>query len=239
MRKTPKYALLLASALAVAASAQAQYVNGDLLVGFTGGSQDFIYDLGQASSLTLGRTWNLGANLGTQFGLLGAQTIFTERHIYATSFDSVNENGFSPANLFFNARADITTIAGGLTVGNSRTTTPSAADWTTGWTYQTAQAAGTPGNTFQNDYFNPNVSVSSIAYLYDNLNSGTVTAAGFFSYNSSSGQLAYGVTAVPEPTTFSLLGGLGLLALAVRRKLAKAWPAVGLEKRLGEKLSRQ
>jgi len=191
MRKTPKYALLLASALAVAASAQAQYVNGDLLVGFTGGSQDFIYDLGQASSLTLGRTWNLGANLGTQFGVLGAQS--TGRHIYATSFDNVNENGFSPANLFFNARADITTIAGGLTVGNSRTTTPAAADWTTGWTYQTAQAAGTPGNTFQNDYFNPNVSVSSIAYFYDNLNSGTVTAAGFFSYNSSSGQFQFGV----------------------------------------------
>jgi hypothetical protein len=216
MRKTPKYALLLASALAVAASAQAQYVNGDLLVGFTGGSQDFIYDLGQASSLTLGRTWNVGANLGTQFGVLGAQSILTDKHIYATSFDSVNENGFSPANLFFNARADITTIAGGLTVGNSRTTTPTDQ---TGWTYQTAQAAGTPGNTFQNDYFNPNVNVSAMAYLYDNLNSGTVTAAGFFSYNSSSGQLAYGVTAVPEPTAFSLLGGMGLLALAVRRKL--------------------
>jgi len=36
------------------------------------------------------------------------------------------------------------------------------------------------------------------------------------------GQLAYSVTAMPEPTTFSLLGGLGLLVLAVRRKLARA-----------------
>jgi hypothetical protein len=220
MRKTPKYALLLASALAVAASAQAQYVNGDLLLGFTGGSQDFIYDLGQASSLTVGETWNLGANLGTEFGVLGAQN--TGRLIYATSFDNVDESGFSPANLFFNARADITTIAHDLTAGNSRTTTPTAPDWTTGWTYQTAQAAGTPGNTFQNDYFTPNVSVSSIAYLYDNLNDGTVSPASFFSYNSGSGQLGYGVTAVPEPATFSLLGGLGLLALAFRRKPAKA-----------------
>jgi hypothetical protein len=220
MRKTPKYALLLASALAVAASAQAQYVNGDLLVGFTGGSQDFIYDLGQASSLSLGQTWNIGANLGTQFGVLGAQN--TGKHVYATSFDSANENNFSPAGLFPNARADITTIAGGLTLGNSRTTTPAAADWTTGWTYQTAQAAGTPGNTFQNDYFNPNVSVASKAYLYDNLNDGTVISDNFFSYNSSSGQLAFGVIAIPEPTTVSLLGGLGLLALAVHRKFAKA-----------------
>ena len=218
MRKTPKYALLLASALAVASSAQA-YVNGDLLVGFTGGSQDFIYDLGQASSLTLGQTWNLDANLGAQFGVLGVQN--TGQHIYATSFDSLNENNFAPTGLFPNARADIATIAGGLTLGNSRTTTQAAFDWTTGWTYQTAQAAGTPGNTFQNDYFNPNVSVASNANLYDNLNNGTVTPLSFFSYNPYSGQLAYGVTAVPEPTTIGL-GGLGLLALAVRRKLAKA-----------------
>jgi hypothetical protein len=220
MKQTTKYALLAASALAVAASAQAQYVNGDLLVGFTGGSQDFIYDIGQASSLTLGHTWNVGANLGTQFGILGAQS--TGRHIYATSFDNVNENSFSPAGLFPNARADITTIAGGLTAGNSRTTTSTAADWTTGWTYQTAQAAGTPGNTFQNDYFNPNVSVSSRAYLYDNLNDGTVTPDSFFSYDSASGQLAYGAIAVPEPATLSLLGGFGLLALAARRQLIKA-----------------
>lgn len=218
MRKTSKYALLAASALAVVASAQAQYVNGDLLVGFSGGTSDFIYDLGQVGSLYDGKTWNVGSNLGTQFGVLGAQS--TGRHIYATSFDNVNENSFYPAGLFPNARADITTIAGGLTASNSRTTTPTAADWTTGWTYQTAQAAGTPGNTFQNDYFSPNVSVSSAAYFYDNLNDGTVTGGGGsqFTYDSISGNLTY----IPEPTTSSLFAGFGLLAFVLRRQLSKA-----------------
>ena len=43
MKNTSKYALLMASALVVAASAQAaQYANGDLLLGFSGGSQDFV-----------------------------------------------------------------------------------------------------------------------------------------------------------------------------------------------------
>jgi hypothetical protein len=214
MRKTPKYALLLASALAVAASAQAQYVNGDLLVGFTGGSQDFIYDLGQISSLTFGRTWNLGANLGTQFGVVGALT--SGKYIFATSFDSA-ENGYNYSTAFFNQdRADISTIAGSLTLGQSRTTTPTD---TTGWTMETAQAAGTPGNYLFNHMFNPNVSVDSPAYFF--ANGSTVTPYSFFSYDSSSGQLAFGTTAVPEPATFSLLAGLGLLLLSFRRQLVK------------------
>ena len=215
MKKTTKYALLAASAFAAAASAQAQYVNGDLLIGFTGGTSDFIYDLGQASSLSVSQTWNVGANLGLQFGVVGSQQ--TGRHIYATSFDSVNENSYDPTGLWPNARADITTIAQGLTLGQSRNTDP--AD-TTGWTFQTAQPPGTAGNTFQNDFFNPNVSASSTAYLYDNLNTGTVTPDGSFSYDSASGLLAY--SAVPEPSTLSLLGGFGLLALALRRQRMKA-----------------
>jgi hypothetical protein len=214
MRKTPKYALLLASALAVAASAQAQYVNGDLLVGFTGGSQDFIYDLGQASSLTLGRTWNLGANLGTQFGVLGA--LNSGSYIFATSADSA-ENGYNYSTAFFNQdRADISSIAGSLTLGQSRTTAPTD---TTGWTMETAQAAGTPGNYLFNHMFNPNVSVDSTAYFF--ANGSTVTPDSFFSYNSFSGQLAFGTAAVPEPTTVSLMGGLGLLLLAFRRRFVK------------------
>ena len=69
-------------------------------------------------------------------------------------------------------------------------------------------------------FFNPNVSASSTAYLFDNLNSGTVTPDGSFSYDSASGLLAY--SAVPEPSTLSLLGGFGLLALALRRQRMKA-----------------
>jgi len=214
MRKTSKYALLLTSALAVATSAQA-YNNGDLLVGFTGGSQDFIYDLGPASSLTIGETWNIGANLGTQFGVVGA--LNSGSHIYATSSDSA-ENGYNYSTAFFNQdRADISTIAGSVVPGQSRTTTPTD---TTGWTMETAQSAGTPGNYLFNHMFNPNVSVYSTAYLFDNSGVGA-TPDSYFQYNPS-GQLAFGTAAVPEPATFSLLGVFGLLALAARRQLIKA-----------------
>ena len=105
MKRTTQYALLAASAIALAASAQAQYVNGDLLVGFTGGSQDFIYDLGQFSTLTLGKTWNIGPARGTEFGIVGA--LNSGSHIFATSSDSA-ENGYNYYPAFFNqVRADI------------------------------------------------------------------------------------------------------------------------------------
>jgi hypothetical protein len=214
MKDLSKIVLSAVAALGVAASAHAQYVNGDLLVGFTGGTSDFIYDLGSYSSLALGQSWNLGANLGTQFGVVGAQNL--GKHIYATSSDSA-EGSFYPGAFFNQARANVTTIAGGLTAGNSRTPDPSD---TTSWTYQTAQAAGTPGNTFQNNFFNPNTLTGTAAYFFDNDTiNGTVTPENMFTYNSGSGMLTYQV--VPEPSTFALLGVMGMAGVTVRRRLAR------------------
>ncbi len=65
--------LVVTAALAAAASAQAQqYADGDLLVGFAGSGNDFIYDLGSVTSLSPGETWTVGASAGTQFGVVGA-----------------------------------------------------------------------------------------------------------------------------------------------------------------------
>jgi len=213
MKRTSKYALLAASALAVAASAQAQYVNGDLLLGFKGGASDFIYDLGQASTLYQGKTWTVGASLGTQFGVVGS--LNSGRHLYSTSFDSANENAFSPTGLFLNARSHFATLAQGITLNGSRTTT--SAD-TTGWSVQTDPIAA--GNTLRNDWYDPNVTAAATAYLWDNTDVGGKTLAGSFSYDSAGGGLTYSL--VPEPSTFSLVGSMGLLAFAVRRKFAKA-----------------
>ena len=208
MKNTLKYPLLAAAALAVASSAQA-YTNGDLLVGFTGGSSDFIYDLGSVSSLTDGKTWNVGTSLGSQFGVVGA--LSSGKHIYATSSDSA-ENGYLYSTAYFNQdNANIGTIAGSLTVGLSRTTTP--AD-TTGWTMQTAQSAGTPGNYLFNNLFNPNVTVDSPAYFFDN--AAAATPDGIFRYNAVDGVLAF--SAVPEPTSIGILTVAGLLAVVMRRR---------------------
>lgn len=210
-----KVMLSAAAALGVAVSAQAQYVNGDLLLGFTGGTSDFILDLGPYSSLTVGQTWNVGANQGTQFGVVGALNL--GQIIYATSSDSA-EGSFNPQGLFTATRADVATLAqGSLTVGGSVALIPSL---TYSWTYQTDRPAGTPGKSFENDFFNPNVNVGSPAYFFKNANGGSVTAADAFSYNSGSGVLSYQAV-VPEPGTLSLLAVMGLAGLAVRRGLVR------------------
>ncbi|HWX20857.1 MAG TPA: hypothetical protein VN578_13240 [Candidatus Binatia bacterium] len=215
MKRTLKMALLAGAGLAFATSVQAQnYVNGDLLVGFTGGSSDFIYDLGQASSLTFGQTWNVGAGRGTQFGVVGAQS--TGKFIYATSANGA-ENGFNPTALYNTASSNVRTISGqptALTLGTSRTPAPSD---TTSWTYQTAQAAGSPGNTFQNNFFNPNVAAGSTAYFFANPNTGGVIPEGFFTYDTVGGMVTY----VPEPTVLSLAAGASLLVFSFRCQLAR------------------
>jgi len=214
MKNKMKIALLSTACLLMAGPARAQnYGNGDLLLGFTGGANDFIYDLGQFSSLTLGETWNVGPGRGTKFGVVGAQS--GGKHIYATSFDSA-ENSFDPLALYNTAAANVMTVSGqpiAVTVGTSRAT--SSGD-TTGWTYQTAQAPGTPGNTFQNNFFNPNVDVGATAYFFDNANTGIVTPKNVFTYDSANGILTY--SQVPEPAVGCLLLGGGLLIMSLRRQ---------------------
>ena len=218
MKRSIKTALSAVVALTAAASAQA-YVNGDLLAGFTGTGvdyTDFIFDLGQATSLYDGETWTLNTGLsatGLQFGVIGAQS--SGKHIYATSGDTADSYSINPAGLFQQSRADITTIAQSLTAGNYRTTDSSD---TTGWTYETAQAPGTPGNVFFNHYGFPNVAAGTTAYFYDGANSGNVASIGAFAFDAASGVLTYSTSVVPEPGVGALLGVLGAVTVAARRK---------------------
>src|SRR5262252_5556328 len=145
MKNSIKLAVL-AAALGAATSTQAAYTSRDLLVGFTDGSTDHIFDIGGASGLFNGETWNLGsffgtANLGSVFGVIGStSTIGQGQHVWATSSDP-NQNGFVQAGQWSAAHANVATVGSTLTSGTGRTTT--AAD-TTGWWFQTDQPANTP-----------------------------------------------------------------------------------------------
>jgi hypothetical protein len=210
MKTTTIRAWLAAAGLMAALPATAaNYTYGDLLVGFDGSGNNFIYDLGQFSSLSIGETWNVGANLGTRFGVVGGTVGGT--HIYATSSD-YNELSYDPTGNGSTAISNIKTLSGqpnAITLGGSRT--PTAGD-TTGWTYQTDQAAGAPGNTFFNNYFNPNVSAGATAFFFDNLNSGAVGQAGAFVYDGVGGVLTF----VPEPGSSALFILGGMVALVSR-----------------------
>lgn len=195
MNRISKLAFVAVSALVITSSSQAG--NGELIVGFTGGSSDFLYDLGAYTSLVSGMTWSLGASRGNGFGVVGYQT--TGRHIYATSSDSA-ENGYvltAGSGAFNPIRADMDAIFGTLTPGMSRTTTPSDQS---GWTYNCAQPFGTPGGILQNDlFYTPNVDASTKAYFFDNAGGSAAVPKGYFTYNSGSGILTYTLAAAPPP----------------------------------------
>jgi hypothetical protein len=213
--------LSAAAALGVVVSAQAQYASGDLLVGFTsspGAGNDYILDIGPLSGLALGQQWTIPSSVGasaTEFGVVG--TLNLGSLVFATSSDSA-ESGFNPTGLFGYARVGVTTIAANNGLTGAGTSATPAQSLTYSWTSETDLAAGSGGTTtFENAFFNPNVSVNSPAFFFQNANSGTVTAENMFTYNSASGQLTYQV--VPEPSTVSLLAVMGLAGLAVRRRL--------------------
>src|ERR1017187_441324 len=106
MKHLLKNLLIATATVAVAASAQAQYHNGDLLLGFTqaGAANDYILDLGSLASLSDGQTWNLGttlngnvANLNNlSWGVLGA--LSAGGNIFSTTDGTATPNPFTSYN---------------------------------------------------------------------------------------------------------------------------------------------
>ena len=92
MSNQNKFMFLAATAAAFACASQAATYNGDLLIGFTTGvGNDVIYDLGAATSLTDGQTWNLGSQLSgfnlnnVSWGVIGDKNISTVRYAWTTT----------------------------------------------------------------------------------------------------------------------------------------------------------
>src|SRR5437899_450692 len=92
MKRITKTAILVAVALAAAASTQAATYTGDLILGFTSQSgNDFIVDIGQASALTSGQTFNLSGSLGgfnlntVNWGIVGDKNVGGIRNVWTST----------------------------------------------------------------------------------------------------------------------------------------------------------
>jgi len=93
------------------------------------------------------------------------------------------------------------------------------------WSETIANAAGTGGRWVVN-FGNPNsktpasFTTSQNAELFFSTITGSVVDEGHFTLGSD-GSLSFTGAVVPEPSTYGLLGGIGLLALSLRRQLVR------------------
>jgi hypothetical protein len=218
-------AVLLAAALAAAASTQAATYNSDLILGFTSQSgNDFVYDLGAASSLTSGETWTLtsqlaGYTLGSvNWGVVGTATIGTARTAWVTVGTGLTPNTVPNTSAWGKINtADSAIFSSFTTAGAGNSATPSSAD-ANGWNQQTIN--GSLATQYHNVYEIPNVTGTTSADFYSVIGNGSAPSqVGTFSLDSTGTVTFTAFTPVPEPATYGVLAGLGLLALSLRRQM--------------------
>lgn len=221
MRKKLR-AVLLAAALAAAASTQAATYSGDLLIGFTSQSgNDFLYDLGQASSLFSGETFNLigplaGFNLSTvQWGVIGDKNVGGMRTAWTTT------GGLAPTTIPSSAAwATIDTatksIYQNFPLGGAGDNFSIAATDDNSWNQQTINGALT--TQYHNAYENPNVIGIGSASLFSLVANGSAPSQVGSLSLSANGTVTF--TAVPEPSA-CMLAGIGLLGLSFWKRMAK------------------
>ena len=251
MKQSSK-ATLLAVGVAMASSmAHAVFVPNDLYLGFTKGSasSDYIVDLGSASTVGVGGgsvvdlssdvsgstfTSIFGSSpVGVSMGVVGGKAVFPSSYdIYATAFRGNGAfyppnagsdlSGFNHSqNTISSGTADVGQMAFNVPAGGSLT------DPNKSWTTDIAPTLN--ANTFYGATgVNPNSAIDSSDVLYEDLWQATPSSAykylGFFTLDMSGSNpsLTFTSAMIPEPTTFSLLGGGLLLFLGFRRKFQQA-----------------
>jgi hypothetical protein len=235
--------MVLVAATAVAAStAQAQYTQGDLLGGFTYGSgNDVILDLGSYASLVNGEQWNVGALLqsatvgnhaslaGVQFGVLGVAPAggpAGTRPIWSTYAGPAGNLGTFTATKFSTFSLPAATLGGLVTTAGSGNIVGYGTDTSSDSISFFNESDPLQVNTWGANYgVDPKSAAFSSAPVvlstYQTILNGTLpTTQPPLSFTlTADGQLTYGAVAVPEPATYGLLAGLGVLALSVRRQV--------------------
>lgn len=223
MKKLYKAALLAALGLASVSAVQAATYNGDLVVGFTlQTGNDLVYDLGSLSSLGASHSWSLGSLFTTTFGggydinslnwgVVGTQVNKQVGYITLGSL-SLNQ---ADLNAMYAGAAGLE--AGFPTVGAGTHIAIVNSD-DNSWNQQTLN--GAKPTQLDNSLGNPNLTGTGSSDLIKYLNDTTSSTEGTFTLDGT-GTLSFAsatVVAVPEPTTYGLLAGAGLLVVSLRKQ---------------------
>jgi hypothetical protein len=238
MNRLAKTALVVAAGAAIMTSAQAQYNSGDLVIGFHNGSaaSDVVFDLGTASSIGVGGsttvnlnsfisssllTTTLGSLSQMELGVIGGNSDITGTFVYSTVPNHPVIANPSAANPI------LTTIdTAGNTIDGSGSPANSAVVLKSNPASWSSAVLPATGNTFNKTYGNPDAVTTPAGFsgtvtehlFFANADNATVSDVGFFTFGSD-GSLSFTPTAVPEPATYGLIAGAGLLVVCLRRQL--------------------
>ena len=227
MKNFYKAAWLAVVGLASVSAVKAAGYNGDLIIGFTSGSgNDVIYDLGAASSLTSGETWDLssilsGYDLSTiNWGVIGALNTGTPRTAWSTTDGTTAPANIPSLSAWGKNNTAISSIYQNFaSAGAGQSISIDVTD-DNSWQSQTISPSLT--TQYANVYGNPNVVGTTADSLYSILaNNSAPTLLGNFNLDDT-GLVTF--SPVPEPSTYGLLAVAGLLAFSrlnpFRRKQA-------------------
>ena len=248
-----KIALLILAGEVILASQSgfAQFVSNDLYLGFQnqagGASQDYIVNLGQASSLVgmtsvvdLSSDFNvssfntvLGSSSSMFGGVVGGNQS-SSADLYLTQLRSGGAGSPATAGSSIAStitRATINSAVSKLTSLNAPAAGTGVLDGNKTWESQ-VEPTFTASSFYGVTGFNPDSSVSSSTVLYEDLWSAAnsslsggkpFTYDGYFTLDLTGAKpsLTFTSSAVPEPSTYGLIGAAGLLAFSVRRSIRK------------------
>jgi hypothetical protein len=241
MKNSYKAALLAALGIAVISTAQAQ--NYDLSLGFndlagpTSAQNDYVIDLGSIANFNVNysQSWTFsGTTFSSQYSTDANWMSDVAAGVIGASGTTLNPKEFMETGLFLphsqssSQFGNATAISTGVTPGTS----PSASgDWS-GYVAQDPTTAGnaSSGALLTASASNPLSLLSSgvvTENLYEDVSTGTshtFTEIGTFTINANTDTVTFtgaDATSVPEPTTYGLLAGAGLLLVGVRRQFAK------------------
>jgi PKD repeat protein len=154
---------LLTFAGAIQAQFTTTYPPGDLIIGFTTtAGNDVMYDLGKATALTNGKTWNLASQLtaygnysGVYWGVIGNSTnTGTARYAYSTTLPGVVPNSVNASTFTALNNAAKTMYQNFTNAGAGQSCTVGAS---IDWSWNQATINGANSSYYVNAYENPNV----------------------------------------------------------------------------------